>query len=1375
MLVALVASLAGAAAPPVSTPGEHVFLVATSAHSPGAAGSNWVTDLVLHNPADTPATVNVYFLERGRDNSGAAGVSLGLAANSSTRLADVVAVTFGRNPASGAILLGSSGALLVVSRTFNNAATGTYGQYVEGYPALDAVTGNEQVRLLQLARTTTYRTNIGVANATGSRLVVQVALYRADGSSLGTRTLSLLPYGYAQDDDTFAKVGTTSVPDGYAVVSSATAGARYFTYASVIDSRSNDPICVVPVGRTTAAAAAGPAVAARPGGSQPAADAAPAIASGGLAVAPATVTAYHLAGTSGGPGSTDGSGASARFAFPSGIVADTGGNAFIADTANHTIRRLSAAGAATTLAGLAGHPGWADGGSTARFSRPGGLAMDASGNLYVADTDNHVIRKVTPQGQVTTLAGAPGTPGSADGAGSKARFRSPAAVTVDLFGNLFVADTGNHTVRRVTLLGAVTTLAGKAGTAGSTDGYRDAARFSSPSGVAADGVGNVWVADTGNHTVRRVSSAGQVSTMAGLAGVPGWADAFGTAARFFGPAGLASDGQGGVWVTELGNCTLRRVSSAGQVSTVAGSPGQPGTADGTLSAALFTAPRAVAGTFFGYLLVADTGNHTIRKVTTSGVVSTLAGLAPAAGSADGAATSARFNGPADVAVDPSANVFVADQWNHTIRKISSSGSVSTLAGRAGQDGSTDGSGTSARFRMPSGLAVDTTGALLVTDRDNHTIRKVTASGSVTTLAGKAGQAGSSDGTGSAARFSSPDGLAAAGDGSVVVADTGSCTIRRISAAGAVSTLAGQAGSCGSTDGTGSAARFSHPSGVAVTADGTTFVADTDNHVIRKVSPAGVVTTLAGKAGEPGGADGAAEAARFTSPSGLALGPSGVLWVTEQQGTVRRVDPDGTVTTPAGLAGAFGCEDGSGSAARFNVPLGIAVAGSDALVVADYDNNAVRRLVVSGCELACAASATPAAGRAPLEVAFTGTAQPFGSGCGPATWTFSFGDSSGSGAGASVAHTYTSGGTFTWTATVSAGDATCSRTGTITVEPPCGPPAAPVLTAPSIAATEVAYALSWTATSPDGTYELQESTDAAFADATSRAVTGTGTTTTHTAGATTTWYSRVRATLACGGESFWSPWSAAAATSVVAGPPPGEPIYLPAAAHVPGYSGTVWVTDLEIHNPGPTPAGFAVELLKASQGNPTPQGAGFTLDPGTSLKLADVLWEGAAAFNHPGSATLRITQSAGSVMATQRTYNNQPSGTYGQFIPGLPASAAIGPGQQARLAGLSQSADLNTGFRTNLGLANASAREIAVVFSLYRSDGFLLGRQSRTLGAYAFIQIGNVFNLVSTQGVAEGFIVLETATDGGAFFAYASVVDNRSGDPIYVPARVVATQ
>jgi hypothetical protein len=333
--------------------------------------------------------------------------------------------------------------------------------------------------------------------------------------------------------------------------------------------------------------------------------------------------------------------------------------------------------------------------------------------------------------------------------------------------------------------------------------------------------------------------------------------------------------------------------------------------------------------------------HAQSNYATPYTFTTLAGTAGVSGSADGTGSAARFNGPSGLAVDNLGNIYVADYSNHTIREITPAGVVTTLAGSAGNPGSTDGTGSVARFNNPSGVAADNTGNVYVADYSNHTIRKITPTGVVTTLAGSAGVSGSTDATGSAAQFYYPGGVAVDASGYVYVADRLNNTIRRITPTGVVTTLAGKAGSYGSIDGAGSAARFNGPSGVAVDTSGNVYVSDPYNHTVRKITPVGVVTTLAGMAGTGGTSDGTGSAALFYAPSSVAVDSAGNVYVTDdgidpvlQSNTIRKITPAGTVTTLAGLAGPYGYADGSGSAARFESPNGVAVDSTGNVYVAD---------------------------------------------------------------------------------------------------------------------------------------------------------------------------------------------------------------------------------------------------------------------------------------------------------------------------------------------------------------------------------------------------------------------------------------------------------
>ena len=553
-----------------------------------------------------------------------------------------------------------------------------------------------------------------------------------------------------------------------------------------------------------------------------------------------------LAGHMGGPGNIDGTGTAARFATPASSTVDAAGNLYVTDGYNHVIRKITPAGVVTTIAGIAGLAGADDGpASTATFFFPGGLAFDRSGNLYIADDGNFTLRRLSPSGRVTTVAGSPGQSGNVDGTGSAARFGDchqlfgcpPPDIVVDSQGIVFYGDGSNGLIRRITPDGVVTTFAGA--TRGA-DGHGD---FNRPSSLAIDAADNLYVADQGNAVIRKITPAGVVTTLAGMHQQGGYKDGVGAAAQFSAPYGA------------------------------------------------------------GVLYVSDTGNNTIRRIAPDLTVTTFAGLAMQNDPVDGVGGNARFEFPLGLAVSATGDVFVADQDAATVRKITADGTTTTYAGIAQNNGYDDGPLSSARLFGPAGLAIAATGEMLVADSYAVRIRKI-AAGQLTTLAGNA--SGWADGPRDQATFLAPYGVTTDAAGNAYVADYFGHTVRKIAPDGTVSTLAGLPAIPGASDGAGSAARFSYPMDVAADAAGNVYVADYGNHAIRKVSPAGVVTTLAGVLGVAGWRDGIGAAAGFYGPSGVTLDAGGNLYVADHiNHTIRKIAPDGTVRTVVGTAGFWG--------------------------------------------------------------------------------------------------------------------------------------------------------------------------------------------------------------------------------------------------------------------------------------------------------------------------------------------------------------------------------------------------------------------------------------------------------------------------------------
>ena len=430
----------------------------------------------------------------------------------------------------------------------------------------------------------------------------------------------------------------------------------------------------------------------------------------------------------------------------------------------------------------------------------------------------------------------------------------------------------NQTIRKITPDGVVSTMAGKAVVTGHVDGVREEARFYGPTDIAVDDNGNLFVTEAVNHCIRKITPDGVVSTVAGSPTALGsHVDATGADARFYGPRGVAIGPDGNLLVTDVRNHVLRKVTPDGVVTTPIGAPPTAAMVNGTFSEARYSRPNGLAA-HGPSIFVADTDNSVIRKITANGNATTFAGTAGAPGKVIGAVGTGKFKYPEGVTADASGNLYVADTGNHSIRKTTTTGVISNISGGI-QPGSKNGSLGNATFKSPSRLDIDASDNIYVADRGNVSIRKITAT-EVTTLAGGVTSA-YADGTGSAAAFNFPNGLTLGNDGNIRLADTGNHAIRQITPAAVVTTLAG--GSVepliftpisGTADGTGIAAHFNYPFDLSYDSDGNLIVVDSASHTIRKVTPAGVVTTIGGTPGFVGSAGGIGPAGLFSGPRGV---------------------------------------------------------------------------------------------------------------------------------------------------------------------------------------------------------------------------------------------------------------------------------------------------------------------------------------------------------------------------------------------------------------------------------------------------------------------------------------------------------------------------
>jgi len=635
------------------------------------------------------------------------------------------------------------------------------------------------------------------------------------------------------------------------------------------------------------------------------------------------------------------------------VAVDPAGNVYASGIGR--VFRISTNGILTVVAGngVAGFSG--DGGPATRAALdwPTGVAVDAAGNVYIADKNR--IRKLSAAGVISTVAGNGVSGFFGDGGpATRAALGLALDVAVDAAGNLYIADTGNQRIRKVDPSGTISTLAGDGwvdsngfGRFSGDGGPATSASFSNPTGVAVDAAGNLYIADNYNNRIRRVNSSGVIITVAGPVDQCCSSDGGpATSAWLTSPTGVAVDAAGNLYIAEDGR--IRKVDASGTITTVAGNGKQGFSGDGGPATAASLGPSSIAVDAIGNLYIVDSPNRRIRKVNVAGIIGTLAGNGAYKFAGDGGpSNSASLNYPGGVAVDASGNVYIADMDNNRVRKISSSGTISTVAGNGSYGFSGDGGpGTSASLFGPGSVATDAAGNLYFADQGNMRIRKVDRAGIVSTVAGNGTYDFSGDGgPATAAAFHQPWGVAVDAAGNLYISEF--ARVRKVNRFGTISTVAGNGVAGFSGDGGPATSASLIPRGVAVDSAGNLYIADTDNNRIREVDPSGKISTVAGNgtAGFSGDGGPAANASLFC-PSGVAVDAAGNLYIADTfNWRIRKVDGSGAISTIAGNGTAgFSGDGGPATSASLSQSLALAVDPGGNVYIADANNDRIRKVL-----------------------------------------------------------------------------------------------------------------------------------------------------------------------------------------------------------------------------------------------------------------------------------------------------------------------------------------------------------------------------------------------------------------------------------------------
>jgi sugar lactone lactonase YvrE len=648
-------------------------------------------------------------------------------------------------------------------------------------------------------------------------------------------------------------------------------------------------------------------------------------------------------------------------------VAGSGTDVSVGAAVRPALRALPRLGSASVTYG-------GDGGAAtnALLYRPSDVVLDTAGNLYIADSGNNRVRKVDTNGIITTVAGNGTAAFAGDGgAATNASLYRPVALTLDANGNLFIADSENNVVREVGRDGFISTVAGTNNYGFSGDGGAATnALMSAPSGVAVDASGNLYIGDAGNQRVRKVDARGIITTFAGT-GAWGFSGDGGAAtnAELWNPNGLGLDAAGNLLVADSSNSRIRRVGTNGIITTVAGTNSAPSLGDGAAAVwAQLDNPLGVRVDTRGRLLIADSYEDRARMVNTNGVIFTVAGNGTALYSGDGGAGDlAGVSLLSGLALDDRGNLYLADTGNGRIRKLDTNGIITTFAGE-GQSGYTGDNvaATNSSLYYPAGVAVDFAGEVFVADELNNRVRKIGLNGLIITVAGTNAAGFGGDGAAATnALLSGPSGVAVDAAGNVFIADASNQRIRKVDTNGIITTVAGNGakgiyliGTYSGDGGPATNAGFSNPAAVAVDAAGNLYIADSFNYRIRKVNAAGTVTTFAGNGTRTFAGDGGlATNASIGLVYGLSLDAAGNLLIADTSNQrIRLVTTNGIISTVAGNGtAAFAGDGGAATNASLNEPSGVVADGEGNWLIADTSNTRVRKVTnqAPGPELALA--------------------------------------------------------------------------------------------------------------------------------------------------------------------------------------------------------------------------------------------------------------------------------------------------------------------------------------------------------------------------------------------------------------------------------------